>query len=408
MDRETPVNETVTATGARGDGDSGAMTSNPEVTRRRYVTGVGALAVASGLAGCSAGRGSTPSDSSPDATTETASPTGEDGPYTVSMAPVGEVTFESVPERWTSYFSTYGDMGIALGQAPNLAGMYFTDNYPTQFYDELGLDVDLEGIPQMNAENVDKEVFYDIGADVHLLDPNMLVNWFDWRQSDVDEVTENVGPFVGNMIRRHGDEWHDYRYYTLYEAFEKIASVFRQRDRYEEFRALHDPLIADLRSRLPPEEDRPEIGLLSVNSDFQKGSFWAYPIGESAGKKQYRDLGIRDAFDGFDRGGSFQLDYEGLLDVDPDALVFHFGVSHSSEAEFQEKMDLVRDDPAGRELSAVRGDRLYRGGTPYQGPIINLFQTELAAKQFYPDVFDEDKLFDRQRVTGIVEGDLPA
>ena len=296
-------------------------------------------------------------------------------------------------------------MGIALGQADSLVGMFVTDNYPTQFYDELALDVDVEGLPQMNADGVDKEVFYELEADVHLIDPNMLINWFDWARSDVEEVAGNVGPFLGNMIRRHGDAWHDYRYYTLYEAFEKIAEAFQERERYEAFRSIHDPLMEDVRSRLPPESERPEIGLLSVNSDFEGGSFWAYPIGESAGKKQYRDLGVSDAFGDVEQGGAFKLDYEGLLEYDPDVLVFHFGVSHSTESGFEERVEVMREDPVGSELSAVQDDRLVRGGTPYQGPILNLFQTEQAARQFYPDEFAGGELFDRARVRTIVEGE---
>jgi iron complex transport system substrate-binding protein len=382
--------------------------SRIDSTRRRLIKAGAGIAAGGVLAGCS-GR-SDDGTSVPDVAgtagrtgTEAA---GDETTYSVTMAPVGTVTFDSVPERWVSYFSTYGDMGIALGRADDLVGMYFTANYPTQFYDELGLDVDIGDVPQMNADNVDKEVFYELGADVHLIDPNMLINWFDWQPSDVDEIARNVGPFVGNMIRRRGDEWHSYRYYTLYEAFEKIAAVFDERERYEAFVEVHDPLIADVRSRLPAEDDRPEIGLLSVNSDFEKGSFWAYPIGEAAGKKQYRDLGVRDAFSSFDLGGAFKLDYEALLEVDPDALVFHFGVSHSTEAEFQRKMDLMREDPVGSKLAAVRNDRLYRGGTPYQGPIINLFQTELAARQLYPDAFGGERLFDRERVAAIVDGEF--
>lgn len=372
-------------------------------TRRDYLKGGSALLGAGLLAGCTTNSESTPTADDP-ASTPTGTVTEQES-YSVEMEPMGAVTFESVPKRWVSYFSTYGDMGIALGQADGLAGMYFTANYPTQFYDELGLDVDIERLPQMNAENIDKEVFYEIDAEAHLLDPNMLINWFDWQQSDVDEITQNVGPFFGNMIRRHGDKWHDYRYYTLYEAFEKVTEVFQQRGRYEAFRNLHDPLLSDIQSRLPVEKNRPEIGLLSVNSDFEKGSFWAYPIGESAGKKQYRNLGINDAFASSEKG-SFQLDYEGLLEVDPDILVFHFGVSHSTETEFEQKMELMKDDPVGSKLSAVQNNRLFRGGTPYQGPIINLFQTELAARQFYPDVFTESELFDRQRVTDIINGDI--
>jgi hypothetical protein len=56
----------------------------------------------------------------------------------------------------------------------------------------------------------------------------------------------------------------------------------------------------------------------------------------------------------------------------------------------------------------------------YQGPIMNLFQLEMTAKQLYPDVFgswpgyedgesypeipEDERLFDRERVAGIVTG----
>ena len=79
-------------------------------------------------------------------------------------------------------------------------------------------------------------------------------------------------------------------------------------------------------------------------------------------------------------------------------------------------MEMMRNDPVGQELTAVQGGRLYRGGTELQGPIINLFQTEIAAKQFYSDTFGEwkglgntptdEQLFDRQRVSDIINGDI--
>jgi hypothetical protein len=64
----------------------------------------------------------------------------------------------------------------------------------------------------------------------------------------------------------------------------------------------------------------------------------------------------------------------------------------------------------------VKNDRFYPGGTAFQGPIFNLFQIEIAAKQIYPDEFGEfngvgetpedERLFDRQRVADIVNGDF--
>lgn len=42
-----------------------------------------------------------------------------------------------------------------------------------------------------------------------------------------------------------------------------------------------------------------------------------------------------------------------------------------------------------------------------QGPITNLFQTELLARQQYPEAFPTDEqLFDRQRVRDIIAGDV--
>jgi iron complex transport system substrate-binding protein len=67
------------------------------------------------------------------------------------------------------------------------------------------------------------------------------------------------------------------------------------------------------------------------------------------------------------------------------------------------------------EVAAVTNDRIYPGGTAVQGPIVNMFQTEMVAKQLYPEEFGEwrglgetpedERLFDRERVANIVNGD---
>mgnify|MGYP006279278359 CR=1 FL=1 len=384
--------------------------SRRDVTRRMYVK-AGAAAVSGGaLAGCSRlvgdDGGRTPADSRE--------------PYAVEMAPMGTVEFEAVPETWMAYFSTYGDMGIALGHLDGLSGLVFTENWPVQLYETLpGVDVSFDGVEQLMGENgIDKEVFYELGCDVHLFDPNHLQRLADGLSaSDFEEIDQQVGPVVGNSIRRRGQDWHDYRYYSLYEAFGTVADVFQERERYEAIESVHDTFIPDLQSRLPPTADRPEIGLLSINSDFENGSFYAYPIGDGNGKKQYRDLGIHDAFGPHIDGGYAQWDYEQILEIDPDVLVFSYGLSHASKSQFEDRIAEMRADPVGQRLSAVENDRLYRGGTSYQGPIINLLQTEIAAKQFYPDEFGEwrgvdalsnedAQLFDHQRVGAAITGDL--
>ncbi|NHN61066.1 MULTISPECIES: ABC transporter substrate-binding protein [Halorussus] len=400
--------------------------SETDVSRRRLLTVGGSVAVTAGLAGCTGGTDGTDSTAATSGTettpTETtrSTPT-DDGSYSVTMEPMGEVAFESVPESWMAYFSTYGDMGVALGQLDGLQGLIFTDNWPLQFYDYLpGVEVSFDDVTQLFGEgSLDKEAFYAMDSDVHLMDPNFIQRLDDnWADEDFEEIATNVGPIIGNSIRRRGEEWHDYRYYSLYDAFEKIAQVFQERERYRALKRVHDSFIADVQSRLPAEADRPKVGLLSVNSDFEEGSFYAYPTVDGGnGKKQYQDLGIGDAFGEHIDGGYAKWDYEQLLEADPDALVFSYGFSHATAEQFESRMQAMREDPVGRQLSAVQNDRLYRGGTSYQGPIVNLFQTEIAAKQFYPEVFgawngldtladESQRLFDHQQVADVITGDF--
>jgi iron complex transport system substrate-binding protein len=417
----------------RGQAGSRRGSERSERTRREYVKYGGAI-IGSGLfAGCVGGgasESSPPTDSPTDSTTsddptatdspaatdtETAEPTAEDTAYSVEMAPVGEVTFESPPETWVAYDGGYADMAVALGRADGLAGIGYAKRYYRSVYDELpGVDVPeepLDTFPEVRT----KEEFYELDCDVHLYDPGMLVNWFDWNQSDVEEIRENVAPFFANLIFRRSDEWHTYRYYTLYEAFEKVAAMFQTRDRYEAFAALHDEFIAGIQAELPSEEERPRVFLTYEGTD-EPSTFSPYRLNDKGtSKKQWRDLGVKDALEGTDienlsttnRG---ELDYENLLEVDPDVILVR-GQERKSAGEFRDVvLEYMQDHPVGSELTAVRNERVYRGGYLYQGPIQNLFQTERAAKQIYPDVFgqvtDDEELFDRQRVADIVNGDI--
>jgi len=401
-------------------------------TRRDAIKYGGAIIAGGVLAGCAGGGGgggdatatgtATPAETTANAgddSTATATSTPESESYTVTMEPMGAVEFEEPPETWMAFLSTYGDMGIALGEADGLQGLWDPETMPNEFYDALpGVDVSFEDVTPIAGENgFDKEVFYELDADLHLLDPNWLGVLADnWDEDDVEEIATEVSPFLGNYIRRRGDDWHDYRYYSLYEAFEVVADAFDERERYEALAEVHEEMLATVEETLPPTEERPSVGLVSVNSDFEGASFYVYPVQDGNNHKQYRDIEMRGAFDDHIEGSYGQFDYEQLLEVDPDALVFQYGFSHVSTEEFESRMEQMREDSVGSQLSAVRNGRLYRGGSAYQGPIVNLFQTEAAARQFYPDAFgewngietlreDELTLFDRQRVADIINGD---
>ncbi|MDF9744390.1 ABC transporter substrate-binding protein [Natrinema salsiterrestre] len=386
-------------------------------TRRDYMKYGGAVIGGGLLAGCTGDSDDTSSEATSTSEESTAS---EDTSSSVTMEPMGAVEFEEAPETWSAFLSTYGDMGIALGKADGLRGLWDPETMPTAFYDALpGVDVSFEDVTPIAVDGeFDKEIFYELDCDVHLIDPNWLgVLNDDWSDDDAEEVAANVGPFLGNYSRRRGDEWHDYRYYSLYEAFEIVADAFDEGDRYEAIASVHEDAQQAIDESLPPTEERPTVGLVSVNSDFENGSFYVYPVQEGNNHKQYRDLEMRGAFDDHLEKSWGEWDYEQLLEVDPDAIVFQYGFTHVSGEEFESRLETMREDPIGSQLSAVQNDRLYRGGGSYQGPIGNLFQTEAAARQFYPGEFGEwsgietlaDEsltLFDRQRVADIINGDL--
>lgn len=385
---------------------------------RRSFLGVTGAAMA-GLAGCTSG-GSNNTSTAPatgtatdDTDTQTA---GTDTPtsYTVSMAPVGDVTFDAVPETVSVYESGYADMVVALGMGDGLLAVGNTARFHTDHYAELdGVSVDKSGITQLLGDSyaIDKELLYELDSDVHLIDPMWLTQngYFKLDQDDVDEVAGNVGPFIGNTVFRRTDGWHDYRYYTMYEAFEKVAQVFQRQDRYEALKAIHDDYVARVQAELPSPDARPNALLCFGGSDNPE-QFYPYRLsGQGTNKKQFHDLGIADALantgvSGLSTNDRGQIDYETMLEVDPDAILLR-GHETKSEAEFQETVvSFIESHDVASELTAVQEGRVFRGGPIYQGPLAHLFNLERAATDFFPDTFSGE-LFSRADVAAAVTGE---
>jgi ABC-type Fe3+-hydroxamate transport system substrate-binding protein len=272
---------------------------------------------------------------------------------------------------------------------------------------------------------LDKEFFYEVNPDLILSDPNRFI-YQNVEVKDIDEIIENVAPFVGCRGRRYWSEesrykWPDgepYRYYSLREHLEMYGQAFQEQERAEAMSELHRATIEDITSRVPRSGDRPEIGLIWHDPSTQE--FWVYNLEsknkKTWGKKHYRDLNVKDAFAGiFDGESSVVVDYEVVLEHDPDKLFFNFGISANEEMA-EKAFEEMPEDSVGSQLTAVQNDQLYKGGTAYQGPIINLFQTEMLAKQLYPEEFgewqgigetpEEEQLFDRQRIADIINGDI--
>jgi len=381
-------------------------------TRREYVKYGGALIGGGLFAGCTgqSESGSTPESTSTETATSTATETKTEAveSYSVSIEPVGEVTFDSVPETWVANNGSWADMGIALGQEPP-KGIWLPSRYHTQYYDEIpDVNVDKSSIRQLWGDGgVGKEQFYEMNADVHVADPNFLLNRGQWSETDIEEISTQVGPFFGNSIFSRGYPWHqDYRYYTLMEAFEKLANVFQQQERYAAFESVHESFQENLAPVVPGRSERPEVAVVWGGGD-QPEKFYPYTIDQGTSFKHLNDLKVKDALADSDVKDFYSsrgaIDFETLLEVDPEVLLLR-GQEAKSAEEFQNTvLSFLEDHTVASSMTAVKNGDVYRAGGLYQGPITNLVATERLAQSLYGA---DKELFDRQRVADIVNGDI--
>ncbi|KDS92187.1 ABC transporter substrate-binding protein [Halorubrum saccharovorum] len=400
-------------------------------TRRDLIRYGGAVAGAGLLAGClGAGSGDPGSDGGSD-DEESGGDDGPAGSYSVEMAPVGELTLDSVPESVMVYSLLYADMAVAFGHGDAVNSLGFDadagGNTLDAYYAELdGVEFDREGIRQLNSGSgdgitVDRELLYELDADLHLADPCLFASFEGWDEDDVAEIRDNVGPWFGNVYSRRNSEppescRDDYEYYGLWEIAERVAGAFREPERFEVLAAVRDDLIETVQADLPPEEERPTVGTLL----YMDGTYYPSRLDEPGfANAHVRPFGVPDAFGADDVTYETAYDHEQLLEVDPDVILHQYGMESYYDVAGT-RAELV-DHPVAGELSAIENDRFYPSGDPVQGPIMNLFQIEMTAKQLFPERFGEwpayelgdgypeipesERLFDRDRVAAIVAGD---
>ncbi|NHN58697.1 MULTISPECIES: ABC transporter substrate-binding protein [Halorussus] len=388
-------------------------------TRRDYVKYSGAVLGVGILAGCAS---SGESDSTTSASRSTTTTTADES-YTVSMSPMGEVEFEAVPETIFTRLTHLAGMAFALGRGDDVNALHAPDYYDAlwnQFTPRLpGVALDWSGL--YSSWEPSKEKLYELDSDVHLADPASMLALDGWDAADVEEIRENVAPWFGNHFsNRHisPPEEYDgqYRYYTLWEQFDKVAEVFRERERYDALAAIHDDVLGTVEADLPSASERPDV-VMGGFSD--PAAPYVYNVDTPGFLTEHvRPFRPVDALADDVSSGS-QIDMETLLEADPDVLLV-FGGMHPG-TDMANVRTTLRNDPVGKQLTAVRNDRIYAQGARYQGPILNLFQLEMTAKQLYPDTFGEwptyvegaypeisadERLFDRQRVADIVRGEF--
>lgn len=390
-----------------------------EPTRRDALRYCGAAAASLGLAGCSGLTSSGDGDAGE--TTDS---------YETCMSPVGCVQFEEIPSNIAVYSLLYADMAVTYGHGDAINSLGFDANTGGNtldaYYERLeDVSFDYDELTQLNSGSgeirVERELLYELDSDLHLIDPALITSFNGWERADIDEIAENIGSWFGNVYSRtHGEppaEYRDgYEYYTLWEIAERVADVFRESERYKTLAAVQEDLVDRIESGLPLKSERPSVATVI----FVDGTFYPSKTnGPGFSNAHVRPMGVTDAFAGTDAGFGTTYDYETLLEVDPDVILHQFGIA--SFYDVASIRETIASDPVGEQLSAIQNDRLYPSGNPVQGPLMNLFQLEMTAKQLYPNIFGEwpgyeqgdpypefsteEQLFDRQRVADIVNGD---
>ncbi|WP_248517310.1 ABC transporter substrate-binding protein [Salinarchaeum laminariae] len=399
----------------------GRDTPNGGPTRREYVKAGGAALGGGLLAGCLAD-GDGEDDGERAGENGTSESTG-DGSYTVSMAPMGEVTFEEVPATIFTRLTHHAGMAFALGRGDDVNSMHAPDYYDAlwnQFTPRLeGVELDWTGL--FSSWEPGREDLYDLDSDVHLADPASVVQLGSWDRDDLEEIEERVGPWFGNTLSdRHTpapDGWQDsYEYYGLWEIFEKVAQVFKETDRYEALASIHDDLLAEIEANLPPESERPRAVMIGASSI---DSIYAYTLDNPGFLTAHiRPLEPSPAFED-DVTSQSVVDMEQMAEADPD-VILALGGFHP-DTDIQVIRQNFQEHEVGATITAVDNDRIHAQGARYQGPIVNLFQLEMTAKQLYPDAFGdwptytegpypeippEEQLFDRNDVASIIMGEF--
>ncbi|WP_370513643.1 ABC transporter substrate-binding protein [Haloarcula sp. CBA1130] len=407
-------------------------TSREAPTRRDYMKYGGAVVGGSLFAGCVGQSELPPTETSTgDESPTRAEPTAADSGYSVTLSPMGPVEFESVPQDVFTILGHHVDMLVALGRGDAINAMHAPEYHQSlyrKFLQRLeGVAVDWDGL--YSSWPPSKEKLYELDSDVHIADPAKVATAEGWDDNSLEEIASHVGPWFGNTLsgthQKPPSGWADtYEYYTLWDLFGKVARVFREADRYEALRAVRESMLQTIRAGLPSKSERPSAALVLFSTSDE--TIWGYKMNYPGYYAAHtRPLGATDALadavgDGYgDDGRNITLDSELLLEADPDVLLVLGPMTGSHNLD--DIRSQLEHNEVTRDITAVQEGQIYAQGARRQGPILNLFQTEMTAKQLYPEQFGtwpgyvdgdpypeipaEEQLFDRQRVADIITGE---
>ena len=345
-------------------------------------------------------------------------------PRTVVLEPCGEVTFTNVPRRAIVADANYAEMIALTGRrveaciskGARFERNVFWDRLPGYSPTNTVTGATLAALPGEGAFAFDREFFYAWRPDVIHIDPLMLGHAKGWEPAKIDDVRTRLAPFFANRFSR---DWApprdrpDYTFYTIPELAEKMAVAYDATAHVAKILAFVKEAEDRIAAKVASVKNPPRVAL--VYGGGRVGCVLPFRLNRGNGQAQYRVLRVRDAFDeykfrtygdGGAAGGS--CDFETLLKIDPDVIIIPFaGAMRPGDMMYADYQNFLKqkDHPVARHLKAFKNGRVYPGGTPLQGPVVYLFQLEMAAKQLYPELFgtwredgaypESEQLFDR-------------
>lgn len=129
--------------------------------------------------------------------------------YSVTMSPMGKVYFEHVPQKVLTGDSNYNEILTATRDADKIVRTSYLHHRYDDFYNKIpgfqsGLNWDLMKTlaDSSGRTSFDKEYLYALKAEVHHLDPLVIMQTKGWTPEDVIEVAQNIGPFFANRGSR--------------------------------------------------------------------------------------------------------------------------------------------------------------------------------------------------------------
>lgn len=248
-----------------------------------------------------------------------------------------------------------------------------------------------------------------------------------WSNSDIEEISKNIGPFFANRYSIENKKpkyLNDYKFYSLNEINEKFGEVYKKKDKAEKINKFTENFIISIKNKLPKNYQRKRIAIVYL---CKKGIVPFDSTSNGYGFSQYKIFNCIDAF--HDSGiktysyeGNFgtMLDRESLLLANPDIIIINEGIYIDNKYKFFSRrtkllineFEKFKSDPLLKNVTAFKNNNIILGGIYDQGPITRIYQIEMLAKQLYPEYFGKfnidhkydksEQLFSREELRKII------